>query len=161
MAIEIERKFLVMGEGWRAAVTQSSALRQGYLSTSAKATVRIRILDDVRAVLTLKGPTEGISRAEFEYDVPLADGLELLEMARPHVVEKHRYLVPFGGLVWEVDVFEGAHAGLVVAEVELSESGQVVALPDWVGPEVSHDDRFANASLSREPGVPILSAGAV
>ncbi|MBF0680225.1 MAG: CYTH domain-containing protein [Devosia sp.] len=154
MAIEIERKFLVTGDGWRGAATSSSALRQGYLSTNAKATVRIRIIDDARAVLTLKGPTRGISRAEFEYDVPLEEGRALLEMARPEVVEKRRYEVPFGGLTWEVDVFEGSHAGLVMAEVELTDAAQDIALPDWAGREVSHDDRYANASLSRNPGVP-------
>lgn len=154
MAVEIERKFLVAGDSWRAAATGSAALRQGYLSTSAKATVRIRILDDARAVLTLKGPTLGISRAEFEYAVPLADGLAMLEMARPNVVEKRRYIVPHAGLTWEVDVFEGAHAGLVMAEVELDHSDQPIELPDWAGREVSHDDRYANASLSRNPGVP-------
>ena len=158
MSIEIERKFLVAGDDWRNDVTSSAALRQGYLSTSAKATVRIRILDDVRAVLTLKGPTSGISRAEFEYDVPLADGLAMLEMARPNVVEKRRYLVPFGGMTWEVDVFEGHHQGLVMAEVELTRADQQVALPNWIGDEVSHDDRYANASLSRTPGVPTVGA---
>lgn len=156
MAEEIERKFLVKSDAWRTAVTGSSALRQGYLSTSAKATVRIRIFDDERAVLTLKGPTSGISRAEFEYDVPLPDGLALIEMARPNVVEKRRYLVPHGGLIWEVDVFEGAHQGLVMAEVELASADQAVALPDWAGQEVSHDDRYFNASLSRTPGVPTV-----
>lgn len=160
MAEEIERKFLVIGEGWRDGVTSSSALRQGYLSTSAKATVRIRILDETKAKLTLKGPTNGISRAEFEYEVPLDDGLVLIEMARPHVVEKRRYLVPHGGLVWEVDVFEGRHAGLIMAEVELSHVEQMVELPDWAGKEVSHDDRYANASLSRNPGVPALDPDA-
>jgi adenylate cyclase len=154
MAIEIERKFLVEGDGWRGGVTGSSYLRQGYLSTSAKATVRIRIFDDNRAVLTLKGPAEGISRAEFEYEVPLADGLTLLEMSRPNVVEKRRHIVPHGDLTWEVDVFEGAHTGLVMAEVELTDADQAVDLPDWAGREVSHDDRYANASLSRNPGVP-------
>lgn len=154
MATEIERKFLVTGDGWRGASTGSAALRQGYLSTSAKVTVRIRIYDDSRAVLTLKGPVDGISRTEFEYDVPLADGLALLEMARPNVVEKRRHIVPHGGLTWEVDVFEGAHAGLVMAEVELADADQAVDLPDWAGREVSHDDRYANASLSRVPGVP-------
>jgi Uncharacterized protein conserved in bacteria len=154
MAIEIERKFLVTGDGWRAEVTGSAALRQGYLSTSAKATVRIRIFDDERAVLTLKGPTSGISRAEFEYDVPMADGLAMLDMARPNVVEKRRHMVPHAGLTWEVDVFEGAHAGLVMAEVELDRADQRIDLPEWVGREVSHDDRYANASLSRTPGVP-------
>jgi len=155
MAVEIERKFLVTGDGWRSKATSSSALRQGYLSTSAKATVRVRIFDDERAVLTLKGPTDGISRAEFEYDVPLDDGLALLDMARPNVVEKRRFIVPHEGLTWEVDVFEGAHQGLVMAEVELTAADQTVSLPDWVGREVSHDDRYANASLSRSPGVPV------
>ncbi|MCP8883413.1 CYTH domain-containing protein [Devosia sp. XJ19-1] len=160
MAIEIERKFLVKGDDWRASSTGSAALRQGYLSTSAKATVRIRILDDSRAVLTLKGPTDGISRAEFEYEVPLDEGRALLEMSRPNVVEKRRYLVPHGGLTWEVDVFEGAHAGLVMAEVELASADQSVDLPAWAGTEVSHDDRYANASLSRNPGVPALDPDA-
>jgi len=154
MATEIERKFLVERENWRDMATSSSALRQGYLSTNARATVRVRILDESRAVLTLKGPVDGISRAEFEYEIPLADGLELLELSRPFVVEKRRHLVPHGGLTWEVDVFEGAHAGLVMAEVELSNAEQAVDLPDWVGREVSDDDRYANASLSRNPGVP-------
>lgn len=154
MGIEIERKFLVTDARWRELVTSRSVLRQGYLSSNAKATVRIRIIDDVRAVLTLKGPLEGISRAEFEYDVPLEEGRALLEMARPEVVEKQRHIVPHAGLLWEVDLFEGAHAGLVVAEVELSDPEQVVPLPDWVGREVTLDDRYANASLSRHPGVP-------
>lgn len=160
MAIEIERKFLVVGDGWQSGVTESSALRQGYLSTSARATVRIRIHDDSRAVLTLKGPTSGISRAEFEYEVPLADGQALLEMARPNVVEKRRHIVPHADLVWEVDVFEGEHAGLVMAEVELATADQDIVLPNWAGREVSHDDRYANASLSRNPGVPALDPDA-
>jgi len=154
MAEEIERKFLVTGEGWRGAVTGQKSLVQGYLSSNAKATVRIRIADDKRAVLTLKGPAEGISRAEFEYEVPLDDARQLLDLARPNVVEKTRYLVPHGGLTWEVDVFAGAHAGLVLAEVELQAVDQAIAMPDWAGPEVSHDDRYANASLARAPGVP-------
>lgn len=154
MAIEIERKFLVCDESWRASVEESRAIRQGYLSTSAKATVRIRVYDDAEAFLTLKGPADGISRSEFEYPVPLDDGRELLEMSRPHVVEKRRHHVRHGGLLWEVDVFEGAHEGLVIAEVELEHAEQAVDLPGWVGQEVSDDDRYANASLSRHPGVP-------
>lgn len=154
MATEIERKFLVRGDAWRDQVTTSSALRQGYLSTNAKATVRIRIVDDHKAFLTLKGPTSGISRAEFEYEVPLDDGRAMLEMAHPHVVEKRRHIVPSGNLIWEVDVFLGAHEGLVMAEVELSHADQSVDLPAWAGDEVSHDDRYANASLSRNAGVP-------
>lgn len=154
MAVEIERKFLVTGDAWQPLVTSSSQLRQGYLSSNAKATVRVRISDDQRAVITLKGALQGISRPEFEYAIPLADARELLDMAQPHVVEKRRYLVPWGEVIWEVDVFEGRHAGLVMAEVELADEAQRVQLPDWVGREVTNDDRYANASLSRNPVTP-------
>lgn len=154
MAQEIERKFLVAGDGWRSAVESSARLQQGYLSTSAKATVRVRIYDDREAVLTLKGKAEGISRAEFEYAIPLDDARELMEMSRPNVIEKRRYNVPFASHIWEVDVFEGHHTGLVTAEVEMVSADEHVQLPDWVGREVSHDDRYANASLSRTPGIP-------
>lgn len=154
MAREIERKFLVVSDAWQAAATSSLLLRQGYLSSSAKATVRVRSKDDVRAVLTLKGPAAGLSRAEYEYEIPIADARELLVMAQPHMVEKRRYLVPHGGLVWEVDVFLGRHEGLVLAEVELDDESQVVALPDWVGIEVTQDDRYNNASLSRAETIP-------
>lgn len=154
MAQEIERKFLVSGDGWKSTVASSARLQQGYLSTSAKATVRVRIYDDKEAVLTLKGKTEGISRAEFEYPIPLEDARELMEMSRPNVIEKRRYNVPFEAHTWEVDVFEGLHAGLVLAEVEMASVDEHVHLPDWVGLEVSEDDRYANASLSRNPGIP-------
>jgi adenylate cyclase len=156
MATEIERKFLVQGDSWRMQAVGSARLAQGYLSSNSKATVRIRLYDNVRAVVTIKGKTAGISRAEFEYVVPLADGRELLELARPEVVLKTRYRVPHDGMVWEVDVFEGAHAGLVMAEVELESADQTIALPDWAGREVSYDDRYANASLARHPGVPTV-----
>lgn len=149
MGQEIERKFLVISDAWRDLVTSSAQLRQGYLSSNAKATVRVRSEDDVRAVLTLKGRLEGLSRSEYEYEIPIDDAREMLAMAEPHVIHKRRYLVPFGGMTWEVDVFEGRHLGLVVAEVELDDEDQHVILPDWVGAEVSHDTRFHNASLSR------------
>ena len=149
MGIEIERKFLVVSDAWRISAKGSALLRQGYLSSNAKATVRVRTEDDVSAKLTLKGAVKGISRAEYEYDIPIVDAREMLEMAAPHVVEKRRYLVPFDGLTWEVDVFEGRHAGLVIAEVELEAANQAVTLPDWIGLEVSADDRYNNASLSR------------
>lgn len=154
MAQEIERKFLISGDGWRSNVQSSSRLQQGYLSTSAKATVRVRIYDDREAVLTLKGKPEGIARAEFEYAIPLEDARELMEMARPNVIEKRRYKVPFEDHIWEVDVFEGHHAGLILAEVEMASTDEHVHLPEWIGREVSDDDRYANASLSRNPGIP-------
>ncbi|MEO9297424.1 CYTH domain-containing protein [Devosia alba] len=154
MGIEIERKFLVRSDGWKALVTQRAALRQGYLSTNAKATVRVRTRDDAQAVVTIKGAAVGLVRAEYEYAIPIEDGREMLAMAAPHVIEKVRHLVPIGDLIWEVDVFGGKHAGLVLAEVELHAADQPVPLPDWAGAEVSQDDRYANASLSRSDGVP-------
>lgn len=154
MAQEIERKFLVANDSWKADVKSSARLQQGYLSTSAKATVRIRIFDDSRAVLTLKGPASGLSRAEFEYEVPLDDARALMKLSEPNIVEKRRHRVPFGRHVWEVDVFEGHHQGLILAEVEMASEDEAVKLPDWLGREVSDDDRYANASLSRVPGVP-------
>lgn len=154
MGEEIERKFLVISDVWQAAATSSALLRQGYLSSNAKATVRVRSKDNLQAVLTLKGAAKGIVRAEYEYPIPIEDARELLAMAEPHVIEKQRHIVPFGGLVWEIDVFLGRHAGLVLAEVELADENQVVPLPEWAGAEVSHDDRYNNASLSRAPAPP-------
>lgn len=154
MGQEIERKFLVASNDWRDGVKDRSRLQQGYLSTSAKATVRVRIYDDTRAVLTLKGPASGMARAEYEYDIPLEDGRDLMAMAAPHTLEKSRHRVPHGDHVWEVDVFEGRHEGLVIAEVEMETTEDEVALPAWLGREVTDDDRYANASLSRNPGVP-------
>ena len=155
MAQEIERKFIVVGDGWKGLAQSSSLLRQGYLSSNAKATVRVRTWDDREARLTLKGASKGMVRSEYEYDIPMGDALEMLAMAEPHVLEKRRHLVPFEGLLWEVDVFEGRHAGLIVAEVELDAADQAVTLPDWVGTEVTEDDRYYNASLSRSDGVPV------
>ena len=154
MAEEIERKFLVTSDRWKAGATGSKLLRQGYLSSNAKATVRVRTRDDREAVVTIKGAVRGLSRAEYEYEVPVVDAREMLLMAEPHVVVKRRYIVPFGGLDWEVDVFEGRHAGLVLAEVELEHEAQAVELPDWVGAEITHDDRYYNASLARAPALP-------
>lgn len=160
MAQEIERKFLVVSDMWVRVATGSKLLRQGYLSSNAKATVRVRTRDDQEAVVTIKGATRGLSRAEYEYDIPIADGREMLSMAEPHVLEKRRHIVPFGGLIWEVDVFEGRHAGLVIAEVELESETQHVQLPDWVGREVTEDDRYYNASLSRAKASPALDPDA-
>lgn len=156
MAEEIERKFLVISDSWKQGVTSSKLLRQGYLSSNAKATVRVRTRDDNEAVVTIKGAARGMSRAEYEYEVPIADAREMLVMAEPHVLQKRRHIVPFGGLTWEIDVFEGRHAGLVIAEVELEHEGQHVDLPDWVGTEVTDDDRYFNASLSRADAPPAV-----
>jgi len=154
MATEIERKFLVIGDGWKPLVTKATEFRQGYLSSNAKATVRVRSMDDAQAFLTLKGASRGLSRAEYEYEVPIEDARDLLVLAEPHVLEKTRNIVPFSGLTWEIDVFGGRHAGLVMAEVELASEDQHVEIPAWIGEEVSDDDRYYNASLSRADGPP-------
>lgn len=158
MAQEIERKFLVKDDRWKALANRGRAIRQGYLSSNAKATVRVRTWDDDKAAITLKGPSQGASRAEYEYEVPIEDARELLEMSRPHTVEKRRHELDYGGLIWEIDVFEGRHEGLVIAEVELEREDQELEMPDWAGAEVTFDDRYFNASLSRSDGVPALDA---
>jgi adenylate cyclase len=149
VAQEIERKFLVHSDAWRAAADKGRLIRQGYLSSNAKATVRVRTFDDQDAVITLKGKVQGIVRPEYEYPIPIEDARELLVLAQPQVLEKRRFHVLHGSLTWEVDVFEGRHQGLVIAEIELDNEQQAVDLPDWVGQEVSHDEAYYNATLAR------------
>lgn len=149
MGREIERKFLVKGDRWRA-LAPAVEYRQGYLRTEG-ATVRVRLAGE-QGFLTIKGPTQGIGRAEFEYPIPAADARELLDTlcARPQI-EKRRRRIPFGGHVWEVDEFLGENAGLVVAEVEVGDEAEAFEKPDWVGEEVSHDRRYANSALAERP----------
>jgi CYTH domain-containing protein len=113
-------------------------------------TVRVRIADS-QAFLTIKGPNEGIRRQEFEYPIPLADADALLALCEGPLIEKHRHRVVHGGLLWEIDEFHGANAGLVVAEVELPSVEHPFEAPPWLGREVSHDPRYFNSSLSRHP----------
>jgi adenylate cyclase len=150
MAKEIERKFLVRGEPWRSAAS-GTTYRQGYLSSQPERSVRVRS-DGKKAKLTIKGLTRGATRDEFEYDIPLADAELLLDQLceRP-VVEKTRYLVPFGGRTWEIDVFQGENQGLVVAEVELDSEDQSLTLPPWAAREVTDDPRYFNANLVKNP----------
>jgi len=150
MGIEIERKFLVSGDGWRPQATQQTRFSQGYLSRDPARTVRIRVAGE-RAFLTIKGATTGATRAEFEYEVPVADAQQLLSMCDGPVVEKIRHFCPFDGMTWEVDEFLGANAGLVVAEIELDTEGQAFARPAWLGAEVTGDARYVNANLAVRP----------
>lgn len=154
MPTEIERKYLVQGDGWRESVTSQTPMRQGYFETGPASTVRVRI-EGERAVLTIKGPTVGISRAEYEYEIPLDDARQMLDIfCEGRQVEKVRYYVRHAQKTWEVDVFEGANQGLVVAEVELERADEEVDIPEWVGEEVSHDSRYRNAYLARNPWTP-------
>lgn len=150
MGREIERKFLVKDDSWRAAVESSAVFRQGYLAVDNGTTVRVRT-DGAEVWLTIKGPAEGLTRAEFEYRVPVTEAEALIGLCRGRVVEKMRHKVRFGGHVWEIDEFTGTNAGLVLAEVELQQADEEVAMPPWVGREVSGDRRFDNASLSVRP----------
>ena len=150
MGIEIERKFLVRGEGWRQSAAVQTRFSQGYLSREPARTVRVRLAGE-RAYLTIKGTTRGATRAEFEYEIPLADAQALLAMCDGPVVEKIRHLCVHEGMTWEVDEFLGANAGLVVAEIELQAEDQPFARPAWLGDEVTGDARYVNANLAVTP----------
>jgi adenylate cyclase len=150
MGTEIERKFLVKDDAWRQDAEPGVLLRQGYLAAGDGLSVRIRT-DGERAWLTVKGPSDGLSRAEFEYAVPPEDAAALLALCGTRWVEKRRHRHAHAGHVWEIDEFLGANAGLIMAEVELAQADEAVALPEWIGREVSGDKRFENASLSRSP----------
>lgn len=149
MAKEIERKFLVRDDGWKAAVTETLALQQAYIAAMSDRSVRVRIADHKVATLTIKVGT-GFSRDEFEYDIPVTDAEELMTAAIGRVISKTRHKVPYQGFVWEVDVFEGSHVGLTVAEVELDEESDVPALPDWLGDEVTGQHRYSNLALATD-----------
>lgn len=154
MAVEIERKFLVESDAWRAEVTGQRRIRQAYLSRNGGMSVRIRLIDEREAKLTIKSGDKAVagalSRAEFEYPVPIEDARAMLDLRVGRILDKTRYLVPAGkGRTWEVDVFAGAHEGLVVAEIELESADEVVELPGWIGREVTGDPRYANAALAQ------------
>ncbi len=150
MGIEIERKFLVTGDDWKTSATGSKPVLQGYLCTGPPTAVRVRIAG-VSSNINIKHATLDIERAEFEYPIPLDDALALMRLVQGEPVEKTRHLVPFAGKQWEVDVFEGANKGLVVAEIELASREESFGLPPWVSCEVSGDPRYLNTSLSVHP----------
>ncbi len=150
MAKEIERKFLVEGDAWRG-LAEGTAYRQGYLSTAEERAVRVRTVGD-KGFLTIKGKEKGLTRLEYEYEIPLGDADELLDrLCLEPLIEKHRYRIEHAGMLWEVDEFHGVNDGLIVAEVELSSEDQEVELPSWVGREVSDDHRYKNANLVDHP----------
>lgn len=166
MATEIERKFLVVSDAWRAAATPLAGvrMRQGYLASGRGRTVRVRMVDsgsggsgssgESAAYLTIKGPADpsGVTRAEFEYAIPARDAEYMLDhLCQGPLIEKTRHHVPFEGVTFEVDVFAGDNAGLIVAEVELRSADQPVPRPAWLGAEVTTDPRYRNSSLVERP----------
>ncbi len=151
MAVEIERKFLVKNDLWREHVISSSTIRQAYLSSRANAAVRVRIADD-KAYLTIKGATVGISRSEFEYEIPPTDAEAMLDLRHGgSIIEKTRYRVRCGDHIWDLDIFYGDNSGLQMAEVELESEGEEFQLPEWVAEEVTGDNRYSNSSLVTNP----------
>lgn len=151
VAQEIEHKFLVRNDGWRETAGPGEEIRQGYLAGGPRSSVRIRRASD-GAWLNIKGATLGVSRQEFEYPIPVEDAERMLEsLCEGPLIEKTRFRVAHGHHVWEVDVFHGENAGLVVAELELAREGEPFARPPWVGEEVSRDPRYYNVSLVRHP----------
>jgi adenylate cyclase len=151
MAVEIERKFLVVNDLWREKVISSSEIQQAYISNQANATVRIRIYSN-KALLTIKGPTKGISRDEFEYSIPVEDAQQMLDLRQTGVViQKTRHKVRCGEHVWDLDIFYGENEGLNMAEVELTSESEQFQMPEWVGEEVTGDRRYANSHLAEEP----------
>jgi CYTH domain-containing protein len=150
MSKEIERKFLVIGDNWRS-LAQGTHYRQGYLNSAKERTVRIRTIND-KAFMTIKGPTVGITRMEFEYEIPHNECVEMLtHLAEQPIVEKIRYKIAQDGLVWEIDEFLGVNKGLIVAEVELQSEDQKFEKPEWIGEEVSGDPRYFNSNLVKNP----------
>lgn len=150
MGTEIERKFLLKGDGWRKGAG-GTMYRQGYLNSAKERTVRIRTVGD-KAFLTIKGITVGATRAEYEYPIPFDECNAMLDaLAEKPLIEKKRYKISHGGLTWEIDEFFGDNRGLIVAEVELQSEGQAFDKPDWVGDEVTGDPRYFNSNLIKHP----------
>lgn len=150
MGVEIERKFLLRDERWKA-LGQGVLIRQGYLSSHGDRIVRVRIVGQ-KAILTIKGKSQGATRGEWEYPIPLADAEVFLDtLCEKPIIEKFRYRIPHDGMTWEIDEFLGDNAGLVVAEIELEAEDQPFSKPDWIGEDVTHDTRYVNANLLRHP----------
>lgn len=151
MGVEIERKFLVIKDIWdKEPKPAGIPVRQGYLSENALAVVRARIKGD-SAFITIKGKKAGITRPEFEFEVQVSLAEEILSQLSPPLVSKTRYVIPFQGKSWEVDVFDGQNEGLLLAEIELISEDEPFAKPGWVGKEVTEDSRYYNAYLASHP----------
>ena len=150
MGLEIERKFLIKSSNWKDHAEEGISIIQGYLNSTPARTVRVRI-QGTKGVLTIKGENQNLTRKEFEYVIPLAEALSLIELCEKPIIEKTRYLLPLNKKVWEIDVFEGENKGLVVAEIELTSEEESFDTPDWLGKEVSMETKYYNSSLIANP----------
>ncbi len=151
MGIEIERKFLVVGDAWRAQAARRVTMRQGYMTNeNGRCSIRVRLQGD-EARLNIKAAVVGRARAEYDYPVPVADAQEILDTLCVGRVDKVRHYVPRDGLTWEIDEFSGANAGLIVAELELDHVDQDFERPEWLGSEVTEQQRYYNHALALHP----------
>ncbi len=148
MAIEIERRFLIANSRWRESAEAPRQIRQAYLALTGLASVRIRIVETAKAYMTIKSAQAEVERLEFEYPIPVADAEKLMEMRSGNMIEKQRHIVPCETMRWEIDVFSGVLAGLVIAEIELPDPDVQLSRPDWLGAEITSDERYSNASLA-------------
>ncbi|MGD9899911.1 MAG: CYTH domain-containing protein [Calditrichaceae bacterium] len=150
MGIEIERKFLVRNDSWRGAYS-GEKYRQGYLSTHLNRTTRVRVAGE-KAFITIKGRNNGLTRREFEFEIPKDEAEEILRtLCEQPILEKTRYSIDYKGMAWVIDEFEGENEGLILAEIELTHENQVIHFPDWIGEEVSSDVRYYNSNLVSNP----------
>lgn len=151
MAIEIEHKFLIKTDDWKNHISKSTQYKQGYLTSDKKRSIRIRTSNDT-AWLNIKSATIGTHRQEYEYQIPLSEGIEILNtLCEKPIIEKTRHLVSYKQHLWEIDVFEGDNLGLIVAEIELSKIGENFCTPSWAGTEVTDDLRYYNNNLCKNP----------
>lgn len=150
MAVEIERKYLLLNDSWRDEVSRSQRMAQAYFANTDKSSLRVRIAGD-KAWLNIKGMTIGASRPEYEYEIPLADAEQQLALCMPGQIDKTRHYVERDGLVWEIDEFHGENQGLIVAEVELESEDQSFEKPAWVKVEVTGEARYYNVMLAKTP----------
>lgn len=146
MAKEIEHKYLVIDTSYREMAVEKLEITQGYLNRNVDRTVRVRTMGN-KGFLTVKGRNHGEERMEFEYEIPIEDAKEILQIAEPGIVEKTRFLVPYGGLIWEVDEFHGRLNGIVVAEVELPDSGHLYKKPQFIGKDITGNPEYYNSRM--------------
>lgn len=151
MSFEIERKFLVGGDDWRKFVTRHSNVRQAYLQANAQASIRVRIVDNHAATLTIKSRPSTLRRLELEYPIPILEAEALLALRQGIVIEKVRSIVPWAELAWEIDVFSNDNFGLIIAEIELPDENHHFELPPWIDREITGQAQYYNGSLAQYP----------
>ncbi len=151
MPVEIERKFLVKGSKWKKLARDCKLYIQGYMCIQKNYSIRVRTIE-IKGYLTIKGNRKGISRVELEYEIPIADAETMLnKFCAYHKIEKIRYRIPVGNMIWEIDEYKGKNRGLVVAEIELNDINQSFELPEWIDKEVTDKPKYLNENLAKLP----------